>query len=87
MAEKVYPKSGVYAVRQGPPLAENLRHFLLGESLVEYTPQARALALISTGEPHAIASWRALSFHGNWVWRWKDRIDRAFMAKYRAPWQ
>jgi selenide,water dikinase len=87
IAEKVYPKSGVYAVRQGPPLAENLRRFLLGESLIEYTPQTRALALISTGEPHAIASWGALSFHGNWVWRWKDRIDRAFMAKYRAPWQ
>ena len=83
---RVYPKSGVYAVRQGPPLAENLRRFLLNESLVEYTPQPRTLALISTGEAHAIASWGALSFHGNWVWRWKDSIDRKFMAKYRAPW-
>ena len=84
---KVYPKSGVYAVRQGPPLAENLRRFLRGESLIEYTPQPRTLALISTGEAHAIASWGALSFHGNWVWRWKDQIDRGFMAKYRAPWR
>ena len=82
-----YPKSGVYAVRQGPPLAENLRHFLQGKSLIEYTPQARTLALISTGERHAIASWGALSFHGNWVWRWKDQIDRKFMAKYHAPWR
>ncbi len=84
---KVYPKSGVYAVRQGPPLAENLRRFLHNESLIEYSPQARTLALISTGEQHAIASWGALSFHGNWVWRWKDQIDRAFMAKYRPPWR
>ena len=80
-----YPKSGVYAVRQGPPLAENLRRYLRGEALLEYTPQARALALISTGEAHAIASWGPLSCHGNWVWRWKDQIDRAFMAKYRVP--
>ena len=84
---KMYPKSGVYAVRQGPPLAENLRRFLQGESLIEYTPQPRTLALISTGESHAIASWGALSFHGNWVWRWKNQIDRAFMAKYRPPWR
>ena len=84
---KVYPKSGVYAVRQGPLLAENLRRFLRGEALIEYTPQPRALALISTGEQHAIASWGALSFHGNWVWRWKDQIDRAFMAMYRTPWR
>ncbi len=84
---KRYPKSGVYAVRQGPPLAENLRRFLRGEPLVEYTPQQRTLALISTGEQHAIASWGALSVHGNWVWRWKDQIDRKFIAQYRLPWR
>lgn len=84
---KVYPKSGVYAVRQGPPLAQNLRRVLSGDVLVDYTPQPRTLALISTGEQHAIASWGAVSFHGNWVWRWKDSIDRKFMAKYRVPWQ
>lgn len=79
---KVYPKSGVYAVRQGPPLAENLRRHLRGETLIGYEPQPRTLALISTGEQHAIASWGALSFHGNWVWQWKDQIDRKFIAKY-----
>jgi selenide,water dikinase len=83
LADAVYPKSGVYAVRQGPVLAENLRAALSDTAFVPYAPQPRALALISTGEQHAIASWGALSFHGNWVWRWKDRIDQAFMAKYR----
>ncbi len=78
-----YPKSGVYAVRQGDVLAKNLRAAFDGTALTSYTPQPRALALISTGERHAIASWGALSVHGNWVWRWKDRIDQAFMAKYR----
>ena len=83
IAGERYPKSGVYAVRQGVVLANNLRAALDGAALQTYTPQPRALALISTGERHAIASWGALSVHGNWVWRWKDSIDQAFMAKYR----
>ena len=83
LAGEVYPKSGVYAVRQGPVLAANVRSALTGGALAHYKPQLRALALISTGERHALASWGALSLHGNWVWRWKDRIDQKFMAKYR----
>ena len=82
IAGPVYPKSGVYAVRQGPILAHNLRAALSGTALQTYTPQPRALALISTGSRHAIASWGPLALHGNWVWRWKDSIDRAFMARY-----
>jgi selenide, water dikinase len=46
-------------------------------------PQQAALALISTGGRHAIASRGRLAVAGDWVWRWKDRIDRGFMAKYR----
>jgi pyridine nucleotide-disulfide oxidoreductase family protein len=76
------PKSGVYAVKAGPPLAENLRRYLAGESLTTYTPQARSLYLISTGNKHAIGSWGNFTWAGDWVWRWKDKIDRGFMAKY-----
>jgi pyridine nucleotide-disulfide oxidoreductase family protein len=75
-------KSGVYAVRAGPPLAANLRRALAGESPMPYRPQRRALYLLATGGKHAIASWGGFSIEGDWAWRWKDSIDRRFVAQY-----
>jgi len=84
LRDRPHPKSGVYAVRHGPPLEENLRRTLSGERLLAYAPQRTALALISTGDKYAVASWGPLTARGAWVWHWKDRIDRKFMARYRV---
>ncbi|SCX96398.1 selenide, water dikinase SelD [Thiohalorhabdus denitrificans] len=76
------PKSGVYAVRQGPPLAANLRRALLGRRLKRHIPQQEALAIISTGDRHAVAVRGRWAVEGDWLWHAKRRIDRRFMAKY-----
>ncbi|MDQ3189173.1 MAG: FAD-dependent oxidoreductase [Pseudomonadota bacterium] len=77
------PKSGVYAVRAAAPLATNLKAALNGQALTTFAPQRRALYLLSTGGQHAIASWGHWATSGRWVWRWKDRIDRDYIAKLR----
>jgi selenide,water dikinase len=77
-----HPRSGVYAVRAGPPLAANLRRSLAGDALRPYRPQSRTLNLLSCGDRTAIACWGPWWTHGRWVWRWKDRIDRAFIERF-----
>ena len=76
------PKAGVFAVRAGPVLAANLRAALEGRALRTHVPSRRYLALISAGDRYAIGTRDGFSFEGEWVWRWKDRIDRAFVARY-----
>lgn len=82
-----YPRSkaGVFAVRQGPPLADNLFNYAFGQPLRRHQPQRGMLSLLSTGGRHAIANWHGLVWEGDWVWRWKDRIDRRFMQRFSAP--
>jgi selenide,water dikinase len=80
-------KAGVYAVRMGPRLVDTIRHALGGGPLPEaYTPQRDWLALLNTGDGRAIASRNGIVLEGAWAMRWKDRIDRGFMARFHpAP--
>ena len=70
-------------MRAGPFLARNLVAAATGQPLVPHRPSPRYLALLSTGRRHAIGRWGGIAFAGDWAWRWKDRIDRRWMARYR----
>jgi selenide, water dikinase len=92
------PKAGVYAVRQGPPLAHNLLRALRGEPLQPFAPQRSALALVALGPQRAIAIRNGVAIGGaasapmlgarisdllaRRLWVWKDRIDRTFVTRY-----
>lgn len=81
-SDRQFARSGVYAVRSGPALVHNLGAVARNEPLKAHQPPARTLNLLSCGDGTAIASWGNWSAQGRWVWWWKDRIDRRFMARY-----
>lgn len=77
-------KSGVHAVRHGALLLHNLGALVKQQPLQIYQPRPCALALISCGARYAIAAWGGWSAEGRWAWHWKDRIDRRWVASFRA---
>jgi NADH dehydrogenase FAD-containing subunit len=84
------PKAGVYAVREGPVLAANLRAACEGGGATRrFTPQPHFLALLNTGDGHALLRWHGVLSHSRAAWRLKDWIDRRYVRRYqrlyRAP--
>lgn len=76
------PKAGVWAVRAGAPLAENLRRAALRQRLKTWHPQRDALVILGLGLGKAVA-WRSgITLQGRKIWWLKDRIDRRWMRMY-----
>ncbi len=78
------PRSGVYAVRLAKPLERNIRSLFRGVPLGPAKLQEKHLALITTGGKEAFALRGRLYWQATWIWPFKDKIDRAFMAKFDA---
>ncbi|GET41297.1 pyridine nucleotide-disulfide oxidoreductase family protein [Microseira wollei NIES-4236] len=76
------PKAGVFAVRQGKPLFNNLWRTLQSQPLKPYKPQKRYLSLIGTGDGSAVASWGSWGWESPLLWSLKDWIDRRFMDSF-----
>lgn len=79
------PKAGVYAVREGPYITENLRAWLTGRPMRCYKPQSDFLMLLNLGDGRALGTKWGRSFAGRWVMTLKDRIDRRFMKRFQLP--
>lgn len=77
-------RAGVFAVRQGPPLAANLRRVLAGTAPRPFVPQRRYLALVTSGADRAMALHGELAAEGGWALRLKDRIDRRWIEMHAA---
>lgn len=78
------PKAGVFAVRAGPILRDNLAAAFTTPQgrLRRFRPPDRYLALLDTGDGRGVLSYGPVGLSGRWVRTLKDRIDRRFMARF-----
>jgi len=85
------PKAGVYAVRQAPFLAYNLRsvcdvHSNISSPVLKPLKlQSDFLSLLSLGEKIAVGCRGGFTASGHLVWKLKDHIDQKFMRKLNQP--
>jgi pyridine nucleotide-disulfide oxidoreductase family protein len=77
-----HPKAGVFAVKQGKPLYENLCNFLNNKPLKSYYPQKYYLNLIGVSNETAIASWGYFSWESPLLWHLKKYLDTTFMEQF-----
>jgi len=79
------PKAGVYAVRAGPILIENLTRFFNSPSptFIKYKPQDDFLKLLSCGDGTALGFRFGIPIQGPWVWQLKNTIDQLFMDLFK----
>lgn len=77
-------KVGVYAVRQNPILFANLMAALEGRALQPFQPQQAYLLILNLGDGRGVFNRGRLTLGGRWVFALKDRIDRAFMARFQV---
>ena len=81
--DSVTDKAGVFAVRQGPVLWDNLKRLVTKQPLKNYVPQRDYLKLINTADGKSIAQHKGRTFYARWCWWLKDRIDQKFMTMYQ----
>jgi selenide,water dikinase len=82
-----HPRSGVYALRAGPPLARNLAAVLQGQAPSPWVPQHAQLNLLDTADGGAVLSWGGLAA-GSALTRplwgaWKRRLDEGFVRSFQ----
>ncbi|TPG61103.1 pyridine nucleotide-disulfide oxidoreductase [Roseomonas nepalensis] len=74
------PRAGVFAVRQAPVLRHNLLAAVEGGAPRRFRPRARYLWIMNLGDGTGFASYGPLHARGRLALRWKDWLDRRFLA-------
>ena len=76
-------EAGVHGVRAAPVLAGNLLASLTNKPLRRFRPQETWLSILDLGDGTGLGIRGPLVLHGRAVLRWKRRIDRRFLDRYR----
>ena len=75
-------KAGVFAVRSGKALAQNIRKHILGKKLDNYNFNKNYLSLIGTSNRSAIATKYNITFNSKFNFYLKKFIDQKFIKKF-----
>lgn len=82
--EKSPPKAGVYAVRSGPILIENLTNFIYGSCLTKYEPQNDFLKLLVCGDGTALGFRFGVPLYGKWVMELKGKTPKTRRIRHKG---
>ena len=78
-------RAGVFAMRQGKVLVENLASALNHQPpKTTYRPRTRPLQLMGLGDGRALGTWRGHVFRGRGAFLLKEWIDRRWIARYQV---
>ena len=77
--------AGVFAVRAGPVIAENIRRYSRDTEPTAFHPQSDYLKLVSLGKCRAIAEKFGITMEGRWIWNLKKSIDFSFLRQHSLP--
>jgi selenide,water dikinase len=70
------PKSGVFALQEGPILAKNLERYALNEPRVDFHPNMEDLQFLNIGDGTAMGFAFGMVLRGEWVYEVKQAMDR-----------
>ncbi len=74
--------AGVFAVRAGPVIAENISRYAQNAGFAEFHPQSDYLKLVSLGGQRAVAEKFGFALEAGWLWHLKKKIDFSFLREH-----
>lgn len=76
-------KAGVYAVKEGPILFENIKGYFKSGYGSAFKPQKDYLSILSIGNREGFLLYKGYAFSGKWAWSLKNWIDTKFVKQYQ----
>lgn len=80
-----HAKSGVYAVRAGEAMGDQLLAAIQGADLSDIQVRKRSLNLLNTANRRAIASYGPFCSSGWLMWQLKNFIDKRYIRSFQKP--
>jgi NADH dehydrogenase FAD-containing subunit len=73
---------GFHAIREGRVLHHNLKAYLTRRRLHPFHPLRSYPRLFNLGDGTGLLSWNGIAIRSRWVFRFKDFLDRRFVAHF-----